>query len=136
MAYSVMIIDDDASVRERLKSMIAWSDLSANLVCEAEDSDTAQEFYMVYRPQIIITDINIPIISGLELARILQKDDPELRFIIITGYNDFELARQSVDLKATSLLSKPIQAQQINNSLAMPGQQIAMRQMKKSAIRL
>ena len=133
MAYSVMIIDDDASVRERLKSMIAWSDLSANLVCEAVDSDTAQEFYMVYRPQIIITDINIPIISGLELARILQKDDPELRFIIITGYNDFELARQSVDLKATSLLSKPIQAQQINNSLAMAISSIKEEKARKAA---
>lgn len=133
MAYSVMIIDDDASVRERLKSMIAWEDLSATLICEAEDSDTAQEFYMAYHPQIIITDINIPIISGLELARLLQEEDPELRFIVITGYTDFELARQSVDLKATSLLSKPIQPQQINESLAMAIASIREEKAQKAA---
>ena len=116
--YEIMIIEDDANVRKRLKSIIDWDRHSATLVCEAEDSETATELYMLYQPKIIITDINIPIISGLDLAAELQSEDPELQFIVITGYNDFNLVRQSVDVGAVGLLSKPVNAEEINNSIA------------------
>ncbi len=131
--FDVMIIEDDASARERLKSIISWDTLSARLVCEAEDSDTALELYEIHHPKIIITDINIPIISGLDLAKELQKDDPGLRFIIITGYNDFDLVRQSVDLRAVSLLSKPIQPHEINSSIATAIQSIKQEREKESS---
>ncbi len=131
--YDVMIIEDDASARERLKSIIDWESLSIRFVCEAEDSDTAKELYEINHPKIIITDINIPIISGLELAKELQKDDPGLRFIVITGYNDFDLVRQSVDIKAVSLLSKPIQPQEINGSIASAIQSLEAEQSKESS---
>lgn len=65
---NVMIIDDDENVRRRLKSLIDWDGLSAQLVCEAKDSDTAKELFLLYRPKIVITDINIPVISGIDLA--------------------------------------------------------------------
>ena len=57
--YKTMIIDDDAVVRERLKDMIDWKGLSLELVCEAGDSDTALEMYLLYRPKIIISDISV-----------------------------------------------------------------------------
>lgn len=115
--FDVMIIDDDLQIRQRLKSIIDWQGLQLRLVCEAADSDTARELYLLHRPKIIITDINIPIISGLDLAEELQKEDPELRFIVITGYQDFELARRSVNLGAVDLLSKPIFPDTIRQSL-------------------
>ena len=82
---NVMIIDDDENVRRRLKSLIDWDGLSAQLVCEAKDSDTAKELFLLYRPKIVITDINIPVISGIDLAEELQQEDAEVRFIVITG---------------------------------------------------
>lgn len=104
--YKTMIIDDDAAVRERLKDIIDWQGLSLDLVCEAGDSDTAIEMYLLYRPKIIISDISIPRISGLELAEVMRKEDADIQFIIITGYHDFEWAKQSVRLGAIDLLSK------------------------------
>ena len=115
--YKVMIIDDDTQVRERLKAIIDWKGLPLELVCEAGDSDTALEMYLLYRPKIIISDISIPVISGLELAEIMRKEDSDLQFIIITGYNDFEWAKQSVRLGAIDLLSKPVFPEEINRSL-------------------
>ncbi len=112
-----MMIDDDANVLERLKSIIDWENLPIRFVCQASDSENAKELYLLYRPKIIITDINIPIISGLELAKEMLKEDPGLQFIIITGYSDFDLVRQSLDLQAVSLLGKPILPQDINASL-------------------
>ena len=115
--YKVMIIDDDTQVRERLKAIIDWKGLPLELVCEAGDSDTALEMYLLYRPKIIISDISIPVISGLELAEIMRKEDSDLQFIIITGYNDFEWAKQSVRLGAIDLMSKPVFPEEINRSL-------------------
>lgn len=117
MIFDVMIIDDDLNVRERLKHIIAWDTLPIQLSCEAEDSDSATELFSIYRPKIVITDINIPIISGLELAKTLQKEDSEVRFIVITGYNDFSFVKETVNLQAIDLLSKPIQPDEINKSL-------------------
>ncbi len=112
-----MIIDDDKGIRERLTDSIEWEKLNLQLVCEASDSDTARELYLLYRPRIIITDIKIPIISGLELAEQLAMIDDQIRFIVITGYNDFHYAQQSVKIGAIDLLLKPILPQTINDSL-------------------
>lgn len=115
--YSVMIIDDDAKVRSRLKSMIDWDNLPIEFACEASDSDSARDLYLLYHPKIIITDIFIPIINGLDLAEELSKIDPEIRFIVITGYDDFSHAKRAVQLGAVDLLSKPLFPDAINSSL-------------------
>jgi len=113
----VMLIDDDMAIRERLKSMIDWEGLGLTLTCEAADSEAAMELYLYHRPKVVVTDINIPIISGLELARKLLDHDREIRLIIITGYSDFEYVRGSVALGAVDLLRKPLSAGEINESL-------------------
>lgn len=132
--YKTMIIDDDAAVRERLKGIIDWQGLSLELVCEAGDSDTAMELYLLYHPKIIISDISIPRISGLELAEVMRKEDADIQFIIITGYNDFEWAKQSVRLGAIDLLSKPVFAETINASLLKAVRFFQAKQQKKSSV--
>lgn len=115
--YDVMLIDDDLTVRQRLRAMIDWKALGLRVVCEAADSDSAMELYLLHRPKIIITDICIPIISGLELADAIAALDPDVRFIVITGYTDFEYAKHSVRLGAVDLLSKPIFPEDLTRSL-------------------
>ena len=115
--YKVMIIDDEVIIRERLKSIIDWEGLSLSLVCEAGDSNTARELFFLHRPSIVITDINIPVISGLELCQEFTQSYPDTRFIVITGYNDFEYVKASVSLGAVDLISKPILKEEINQSL-------------------
>lgn len=113
----IMLIDDDVAIRDYMRDIIDWKALNLRLVCEAGDSETARELYQLHRPKIVITDINIPIISGLELAKEFIAMDKEVRIIVITGYGDFENVRDSVNLGAIDLLSKPILAAEINASL-------------------
>ena len=134
MIYKVMLIEDDLAVRERIKSMVDWEALSAELVCEAGDSDMAMELYMLHRPKIIVTDINIPVISGLDLAHVMRKEDPELQFIVITGYHDFEKAQKTLEIGAVSLLSKPIFPGEINKSLAKAIGQIEEEYRRKTSL--
>lgn len=113
----VMLIDDDIAIRDYMRDLIDWSGLNLHLACEAGDSETARELYQLYRPQIVVTDINIPIISGLELAREFIKEDRNVRIIVITGYGNFDDARDTVSLGAIDLLTKPIRAEEMNGAL-------------------
>lgn len=132
--FDIMIIDDDMQIRERLKSIIDWESLPIRLVCEAADSETAEELWLIHRPKIIITDISIPIISGLDLAAKLQKEDPELQFIVITGFNDFDFVRKSVNVGAVDLLSKPIFPDAINASLKKAVSYFRKKQEEQSSV--
>lgn len=113
----VMLIDDDVAIRDYMRDIIHWKKLGLHLACEAGDSETARELYQLHRPKIVITDINIPIISGLDLAKEFVAADKEVRIIVITGYGDFDNVRDSVNLGAIDLLSKPIVPAEINGSL-------------------
>ena len=113
----VMLIDDDVAIRDYMRDIIDWKGLGLRLTCEAGDSETARELYQLHRPKIVITDINIPIISGLELAKEFVAMDQEVRIIVITGYGDFDNVRDSVNLGAIDLLAKPIVPDEINGSL-------------------
>ena len=104
-------------ISERLTNIIEWKKLGARLVCHAQDSDTALELFELHHPKIIITDIQIPIISGLELAKEILCIDPSVRFIIITGFTDFTYVQTSVRLGAVDLISKPISQIDINTSI-------------------
>lgn len=115
--FDLMIIDDDVYVRERLKAMIKWDSIPVRLVCEAGDGETGRELYSIYHPKIVITDIMIPIISGLDLVSEMLKEDPELLVIVVTGYNDFEFAKRALALGAFNLLSKPVFEDTINENL-------------------
>jgi len=114
---NAMLIDDDAMIRDYLRDVIQWDKLHLKLCCEAGDSESARELYQLHHPKIIITDINIPIISGLELAKEFVAQDKDVHIIVITGYGDFENVRESVSLGAVDLLSKPIDPAEINESL-------------------
>lgn len=116
--YDVMLIDDDFHVRERLKKLINWEELNLHMVCEAADGETAKDLYAIYRPKIIIADINIPIINGLELTKQFIAEDPDLLVIVITGYSDFEYAKKALRLGVFDLLSKPIHPNTINECLS------------------
>ena len=113
----VMLIDDDVAIRDYMRDLIDWNGLNLHLACEAGDSETARELYSLYRPQIVITDINIPLISGLELAKEFVRADRNVRIIVITGYGNFDDVRDSVGLGAIDLLTKPIRAEEIEGAL-------------------
>ncbi len=113
----VMLIDDDVAIRDYMRDVIDWHSLNLHLACEAGDSETARELFQLYRPQIVITDINIPIISGLELAREFIEADRNVRIIVITGYGSFDDVRDTVSLGAIDLLSKPIRPEELNGAL-------------------
>lgn len=115
--FDVMIVDDEYPIRESLKHLIPWENLNLSLCCEASDGDSAWELYSAKRPKIVITDINIPFSSGLELAQRISVVDPDVCFIVITGFCEFSAAQDSVKLGVVDLIAKPIMEDEIIRSL-------------------
>lgn len=120
MSLNVMIVDDEKDIHAYLKQIIDWEGMDLNLVCEAEDSITARELFMIHRPQIVFMDVCIPSFegkTGLDLASEFCKIDQDTRVIIITGYADFGYAQKALSVGAVDLLLKPLQPVEVSRSL-------------------
>lgn len=107
--YRVVIADDNNLIREALKRTIPWSRLDCEVVAEAEDGIEEKQAILKYRPDIILTDIKMPGMDGLEVAEYLKEHKIETKVILITGYNDFQYAQKAVKLGVFDLVLKPIQ---------------------------
>ncbi len=115
--YKLMIIDDDEYIRERLKSIIAFDELELTLSCEASNGQEALELFDQFKPDIVITDISIPLIDGLTVAREMQRQNENLGLIVITGYGTLEFAQEAIKAGTAGFILKPINRKELNDTL-------------------
>jgi len=104
----VMIVDDEFYFREALKISIPWNNMGFEVCGEAKNGKDALEKVEILNPDIIIADINMAIMDGLEFIKKLKEKENNSKIIIITGYSEFEYARQAVQLGVYNYLLKPV----------------------------
>lgn len=104
----LLIADDEPNIREGLQSILDWKALGIEIVAEASDGQEALNMIMRFTPDIVIIDIRMPKLSGLEVICQSQKRGYTGNFIILSGYSDFNYAKQAISLGVTSYLTKPI----------------------------
>lgn len=115
--YNFMIVDDDQLVRERALSLIPTEQMELNLIGQAADGIQAMELFELQRPQIVIMDIQIPFLNGIEAAQKMLEKDPDVKIIIITGYGTLEYAQTALRSGITDFLVKPINPEELKNVL-------------------
>lgn len=115
--WKVVIVDDDRHVLSSMKKLIPWSALNAVCVGLGMDGKHGIELITELKPHIVITDIYMPIMNGLEMIESIQNKGFTGKIIILSGYSDFEYARQALRLHVSDYLSKPVQLQTIQNVL-------------------
>lgn len=103
---SVIVADDDQLIIEDLKTLIDWEKLGFNLVATAQNGSQALKRLKKYRPQVLITDIIMPGMDGLELIRQARQLLPGLRILIITSYDEFDYAKRALQLGVTDYILK------------------------------
>ncbi len=104
----VFLTEDESVVREGLRDSIPWNDCGFQFAGEATDGEMALPQLREIRPDVLITDIKMPFMDGLELSRIVSREMPDTHIIILSGYDDFEYARQAIELRVDQYLLKPI----------------------------
>jgi len=109
----LFIADDEAIVRKGLQTSIEWSSYGISIVGEAKNGVEALKMCLELQPHILLTDIRMPVMDGLELSKQLSEKLPGIKIVILSGYNDFEYAKQAIHLNVVEYLLKPFGAEEL-----------------------
>jgi Response regulator containing CheY-like receiver domain and AraC-type DNA-binding domain len=113
----VLIADDRDFERQRLKSVVNWQLYGIDIIGEARNGREAFNLCLNLKPEILITDIKMPIMDGIELARALSSALPTLKIIFLTAYSDFEYTRNAIELNVCGYILKPYTEKDITDSI-------------------
>lgn len=116
-SYSVVIIDDEPWTREVVKHLGCWKELGLSIVGEASDGDLGLEMVRELRPDLILTDVRMPYLNGIDLVRTLRAEHNEAQVIFFSGYDDSSYIRSALRLGAADYLLKPIKPNELNERL-------------------
>ncbi len=104
----VFLVEDEFVVREGIKNNINWEAHGYDFCGEASDGEIAYSLIQKEQPDIVITDIKMPFMDGLQLSRLIKAEYPWIEIILLTGYEDFQYAREAIRIGVSCYLSKPI----------------------------
>lgn len=109
----VFLVEDEFVVREGIKNNIDWKAHGYEFCGEASDGELAFPMIQKLRPDIVITDIRMPFMDGLVLSRLIKKELPQIEIIILTGYEEFEYAKEAIKIGIARYLLKPINGEEL-----------------------
>jgi len=115
--YKIIIADDEDLIREGLKTFVDWNGMGFFIVGEAADGNKAYELVTERQPHVLLTDIKMPFCTGIELMEKIRKCGHNVRIIVLSGYDEFEYARASLDAGARGYLLKPIKFDKLRELL-------------------
>ncbi len=115
--YKVVLVDDEEEVIDVIERKIHWDMLGFDVVGSANNGVKALELVEKLQPDVVITDIKMPYMDGLELSRRLNNDYQNIHIIIFTGFDEFEYAKEAVHLEIEEYMLKPINALELSDCL-------------------
>ena len=117
MLRKVFLVEDETVIREGLRDRIPWDQFGYRFVGEAADGEMALPLIRKTKPDVLITDIKMPFMDGLELSRLVKKALPDTKIIILSGYNEFDYAKEAIKIGISDYLLKPITSANLTEAL-------------------
>lgn len=127
-----VIVEDERKIAENIKNKIETLDAEFKVTALAENGQMALESIEINMPQVVFTDISMPVMNGLELARRIQERFPNVVVVIISGYSDFEYAQSAIRHGVFNYLLKPIEDEMLRETLADIKKQLSVHHLKQS----
>lgn len=115
--YKAVIIDDEPIVLKGICQMISWEQLGIQVAATARDGQQGKLLIQKIRPHLVITDIRMPQMDGMELIRQAAKENPEVLFIIFSGYSEFQYAKEAISYGVMGYLEKPVDIDELKMTL-------------------
>ena len=128
----VFLVEDESTIRSTLRDTVPWEQLGYTFVGEATDGEMALPLIGTTHPDVLITDIKMPFMDGLSLSKLVLKEFPNTKIIIISGYDDFEYARQAIEIGVEQYLLKPITKANLMNVLREVKEKIEQEQEQRN----
>ncbi len=117
MAYKVFFVEDEVVTREGIRDNVDWRAHGFEFCGEASDGETALPLLQTIKPHVLITDIRMPFMDGLQLSRIVRDRLPATKIIILSGHDEFEYAQKAIKLGVFEYLLKPVSLQDMHDAL-------------------
>lgn len=131
--YQVLIADDESRIRQGIRKIVNWAALGYQISGEAANGEEALSIMIDKAPDIVLIDIRMPKLSGLEAIKAAQEAGFEGKIIILSGYSDFSYAQQAIALGVKYYLTKPINEAELEKILIDMKQQFAQEEKQKRA---
>jgi len=122
--YSVFLVDDEPIVLEGIRTKIDWESSGFTFAGEATDGEIALSMIHELKPDILITDIKMPFMDGLQLASTIKKTQPWIKIIILSGHDEFDYAKKAISIGIEDYILKPFTSEEIISSLQKASAQI------------
>ena len=111
--YSLIIVDDELKIREGIANLFPWKDNGFEVTGLFSNGASALEYVKNHRVDVVLTDIQMPVMNGLELSRHLAEEFPGMIHVFLTGYQDFQYMRTAIQNHAADYLLKPIKYEEL-----------------------
>ncbi|WP_026674152.1 response regulator transcription factor [Alkalihalobacterium bogoriense] len=134
--WKVLIADDEIIIREGIREVVSWESINLKVVDEAEDGEEALELAVQHDIDILLADLNMPIMNGLTLIKAIRKQLPNCKIIIITGHDEFRYAQEAVRLNVTDYIMKPVDPLQLTAVLEKVSLQLEKEQKQRKQMDL
>ncbi|NLW15190.1 MAG: response regulator transcription factor [Erysipelothrix sp.] len=115
--YKVLLIDDEYMILKGLEKLIDWNDLGLELVGAVSNGQEAYNFVQDHHIDIVVTDVNMPVMDGIEFVKKTKDEDLNFYIILLSGYQEFEYVKQGIQLGVENFIQKPIDKEILRQSL-------------------
>ncbi len=115
--YKIFLVEDEIVAREGIRDTVAWAACGFEFVGEAADGEAALPLIQQRAPDLLITDIRMPFMDGLQLSRLVRERLPQTRIVILSGYDEFTYAQAAIALGVSEYILKPVSAHDIEQAL-------------------
>lgn len=127
----VFLVEDEIVIRNGIKNSIEWEKEGYEFVGEASDGELALPMILKEKPDILITDIRMPFMDGLEMSKLVKQELPDTKILILSGYDEFEYAKEAIKIGVTEYLLKPISSVKLLETLKEVATQIVQEREEK-----
>jgi two-component system, response regulator YesN len=134
-SWKVLIADDEYIIREGIRSSIDWEEFGMEVIGEAEDGEEAVELAIKHQIDIILIDLNMPIMNGLAAMEHLRDKLPHCKMVVISGYDEFRYAQEAIRLQVEDYLLKPVNQGKLKKLLLELKQQLEDEVQQKSFLK-
>ncbi|MGN1191503.1 MAG: response regulator [Dorea sp.] len=131
----VFLVEDEIVIRNGIKNSIEWEKEGYIFVGEASDGELAYPIILKEKPDILITDIRMPFMDGLELSRLVKKELPDIKILILSGYDEFDYAKEAIRIGVTEYMLKPVSSVKLLEALKRVCIQIEQEREEKELLR-
>lgn len=132
--YRVLLVDDEILVRDAIKENIDWAGIGCELVGSCQNGQEAAEFVKAHPVDIVLTDICMPYMDGMELSHFLHDNYPDIVIVIFSGFGEFEYAKKAIQYNVSEYILKPITAMELTSILEKMKVKVDQKQKEKEKL--